>query len=183
LIVAAAALVALGLAACGQSSNPINADANNNGVYVDAGDPPVTYQLQVSREMNPYSLQDLAYMVGVPSPMALPPDEEWFGVFLWAKNQTKHPETMASSFDIVDTQGNVYYPVALNPAVNMFAYTPTTLQPNGTYPIPGTPAFYSPPQGALLLFKINDSAYANRPLTLQIHAAGQAQPSTISLDL
>ena len=44
-------------------------------------------------------------------------------------------------------------------------------------------AYYGPTQGGELLFRINDSAYSNRPLTLEIHAAGQAQPSMISLDL
>jgi hypothetical protein len=178
----AAALLAIGAAACGQSSNPIHADANNNGFYVDAGHPPITYQLQISRELNPYSLQDREYLIGVNS-APLNPDQEWFGVFLWAKNQTKSPVTTANSFDIIDTQGNIYYPVQMNPLVNLFAWTPVTLQPNGTYPIPGTTASYTPPQGALLLFKINTSAYANRPLTLEIHAAGQQQPSTISLNL
>jgi hypothetical protein len=178
-----AVLVALGLAACGQSSDPTNADANNNGFYVDAGHPAITYQLQISRELNPYSLEDREYLIGVPGSTSLPPDEEWFGVFLWAKNQTKHPVTTASQFDIVDTQGNVYYPVTLNPAVNLYAWAPTTLDPNGTFPIPGTTAFFGPTQGGLVLFRVNDSAYANRPLTLQIHAAGQAQPSTISLNL
>ena len=182
LILLAAVLLAIGVTACGQSSLPIHADANNNGFYVDAGHPAITYQLQVSRELSPFSIEDRPYLIGVSS-APLAPDQEWFGVFLWAKNQTSAPVTTASSFDIIDTQGSVYYPVPLNPLVNLFAWTPVTLEPNGTYPIPGTPAFFAPPQGALLLFKINTSAYANRPLTLEIHAAGQTVPSTISLNL
>ncbi len=44
-------------------------------------------------------------------------------------------------------------------------------------------AYYAPTGGGEVLFKMNQSAYANRPLTLEIHAAGQAKPSLISLDL
>jgi len=179
-LILGAALLALGVAACGKQSHPTHADANNNGFYVDAGQ--ITYQLQISRELNPYSVEDRGYLVGVSAPQPAP-DELWFGVFLWAKNQTQRPATTASSFDIIDTQGNTYYPVPINTQVNPYAWTPTTLQPLQTYPIPSSTAYYGPTGGGLLLFKLNISAYADRPLLLQIHAAGQARPSTISLDL
>jgi hypothetical protein len=42
---------------------------------------------------------------------------------------------------------------------------------------------FGPTQGSELLFKINTSAYANRPLTLEIHAPGQTVPSAVTLDL
>jgi hypothetical protein len=87
------------------------------------------------------------------------------------------------SFDIVDTQGNKYYPVPVNPQVNPYAWTEQTLKPLGTEPAPDTTASFGPTQGRLLLFKINTSAYANRPLTLEINAPGQANPSSVSLDL
>ncbi len=180
ILILGAAVLSIGVAACGQQAHPTAADANNNGFYVDAGK--ITYQLQISRELNPYSIEDKGYLVGVTAP-APAPDELWFGVFLWAKNQGNSAATTATTFDIVDTQGNVYYPVAVNTQVNPYAWTPTTLQPLATYPTPGSTAYFGPTQGALLLFKLNTSAYANRPLSLQIHAPGQAHPSTISLDL
>ena len=40
-----------------------------------------------------------------------------------------------------------------------------------------------PTGGALLLFKLPTSVYANRPLTLEINVPGRTTPSTISLDL
>jgi hypothetical protein len=181
LAIPCAVLVAFGLGACGhRSGHPLTADANNDGDYVDAG--PITYQLQVSRELNPYSIEDRNYLLGVSS-TTLPATQEWYAVFLWARNQTGTPATTSDSFDIVDTQGNHYYPVAINPALNPYAWTTQTLAPSATEPAPGTPAFYGPTQGRELLFRISDSAYDNRPLTLEIHVAGQAQPSTISLDL
>jgi hypothetical protein len=172
--------LAIGVAACGKESHPTAADANNNGFYVDAG--PITYQLQISRELNPYDIEDKGYLAGVTS-TAPNPDELWFGVFLWAKNQSGSAATTANSFDIVDTQGNVYHPVVVNSQLNPYAWTPTTLNPLETYPVPSSTPYYGPTQSGLLVFKLNTSVYANRPLTLRIHAPGQAQPSTISLDL
>jgi hypothetical protein len=173
----------LGLAACGnKQSHPRDADANNNGGYVDAG--PVTYQLQISRELNRYSSEDSGYVSGLPAGTAQPTStQEWYGVFLWAKNQTSQSQVTTDNFDIVDTQGNTYYPLKLDPAVNPYAWTKQTLQALGTEPGPDTTAAFGPTQGGLLLFKLGDSAYANRPLTLQIRSPSSQLWATISLDL
>ncbi len=177
-------LLALGLAGCGAVSpqNPHVADADNNGAYVTAGQ--LTYQLQVSRELNQYGTEDSQYVKGLPAGYVQPdPTQEWYGVFLWAKNQTHSPQTTTDNFEIVDTQGNTYYPVKLNSYVNPFAWTSQTLQPLGTEPGPNTVASEGPTQGGLLLFKINDTAYANRPLTLYILGSGNQKLASISLDL
>ncbi|MHB8656643.1 MAG: hypothetical protein ACYC91_01615 [Solirubrobacteraceae bacterium] len=172
-------LIVLGLAACGhKEAHPTVAD--NEGFYVDAG--PITYEVQISRELNPYSTEDRNYLTGVTA-TAPKPDEEWFAIFMWAKNQTKHPATTTDSFDIVDTQGNTYHPVIINAQANPFAWTAEKLQPGAVEPGPDTVASFGPTQGGELLFKLNQSAYANRPLTLEIYAQGQANPSTVSLDL
>jgi hypothetical protein len=180
-ILVCAFALALGVAACGQVSDPPSLE--NNGVYVDAG--PITYQLEISRQLNPYATEDKQYLVGLPSgntPTGITPDQLWYGVFMWAKNQTHKTQSTSDSFDIVDTEGNRYYPLKLDSATNPYAWTAQSLQPSGIEPGPGTTASFGPTQGGLLLFKLNISAYANRPLTLQIYAAGQKQPSTISLD-
>jgi hypothetical protein len=178
LAVVIAVSVALALAACGQLSHPTVGDGE--AIYVDAG--PIAYQVQLSRQLNQFSIEDKQYLVGV---TAAPPrpDQEWFGVFMWAKNPTKLAHTTTDRFAIVDTQGNRYYPVPVNPQVNPFVWTAQALQPGGTQPDPNTAAAFSPPQGQVLLFKLNDTVYSNRPLILQIYAPGQARPSTISLDL
>ncbi len=81
--------LALGVSACGhKQAHPHVADANNIGGYVDAG--PITYQLQISRILNPYGTEDSQYLKGLP--LGTPPltaDQYWYGVFLWAKNQTE----------------------------------------------------------------------------------------------
>jgi len=176
----AAIVLGVGLTACGnKESHPTSADTE--GPYVDAG--PVTYQVQLSRQLNPFATEDKTYLTGVSYAMPKP-DEMWFAVFMWAKNETHANVTTTNSFDIVDTQGNKYYPISINPAINPFAWTAQTLRPNGTQPAPDSIASFGPTQGGLLLFKLNTAVYSNRPLTLQIYAPGeQSKPSSVSLDL
>jgi hypothetical protein len=177
-VLACAGVTALGFSACGKLSHPTNVD--NEGEYVDAG--AVTYQVQGSRQLNPYAPDDKQFMMGV-SASPLTVGQMWFGIWLWAVNQTTRDATTSDTFDIVDTQGNVYHPIPINTQVNPFAWTSQTLAPKGVEPSPPTAASQVSPQGGLVLFKLNDTVYSNRPLTLQIFAPGQAKPSTVSLDL
>jgi hypothetical protein len=168
-------------AACGSHSN--TADANNDGTYVKAG--PVTYQLEVSRELNAFTPEDAGYLQGLPkSQTTLPSDQEWYGVFMWAKNQTKQPQLTTDNFDVVDTQGHVYKPIQLH---NPYAWTSQPLAPGAVEPNPQTTAGFGPTQGGLLLFKVPsqgaNSVYANRPLTLEIVGNTGKVWGTISLDL
>jgi hypothetical protein len=178
-ILACALGLTVGLAACGQTSQP--GSELNNGVYVDAG--PITYQLQISRELNQYAVEDRQYLAGLPAGSgALAADQLWYGVFLWAKNQTDHPQLTAKSFVIVDSSHHFYYPVMVNAELNAYAWTPQLLEPSGVQPIPNTTAYYGPAGGNLVLFKLPTSVYSNRPLTLEIKpTAGKA--GAISLDL
>lgn len=170
----------LGLSACGKTNHPPTAE--NNGVYVNAG--PVTYQLQISRELNQYATEDRQYLTGVPAAqLSLSASQEWYGVFLWAKNQTQRPQVTASDFDIVDTQGKHYYPLALSQASNPYAWTSGSLAPGATQPGLDTAASFGPTQGELLLFKLDTSVYDNRPLNLEIRGPSRQLWGTISLDL
>jgi hypothetical protein len=192
LIALCALLLAFGLAACGnhhphvaggQATGQDAADANNNGGYVFAG--PITYQLQISRELNQYGVEDSQYLKGLPAGISpsIGPTQLWYGVFLWAKNQTHQPQTVSDNFEVVDTQGNVYHPIELNRQVNEFAWTARTLRPLETYPIPNSVASEGPTQGGLLLFKVSDTVYSNRPLTLFILGADNKKLGSISLNL
>jgi hypothetical protein len=174
------AVLALGLSACGKTKNPSSAE--NNGVYVDAG--AVTYQLEISRQLNPYSTEDSEYVKGVPAADAsLDANHLWYGVFLWAKNQTRQRLTTASRFDILDTEGNHYDPIPLTPSSNAYAWTSEQLTPNEIEPKVDTTASFGPTQGGLLLFKLPNAVYDNRPLMLEIYPAGGGEPVDISLDL
>ena len=104
-------------------------------------------------------------------------------MFLWAKNQTEQPQTTTNSFDIVDTEGNHYYPQPVNPSLNGYAWTSQPLAPGAVQPGPDTQASLGPTQGGLLLFKLPDTVYDNRPLTLEIRKPSGAVGATISLDL
>jgi hypothetical protein len=179
-ILAAVAALAIGLTACGKVAQP--ASDNNDGVYITAG--PITYQLQVSRELNQYATEDIQYLTGLPAAArSLSPTQEWYGVFLWAKNQTDRQHATSGSFDIVDTEGNHYYPIQIAPSLNAYAWTPQTLAPGAIEPGPDTTASFGPTQGAMLLFKLNSlTAYANRPLTLEIRGPSQKVWVTIALD-
>lgn len=172
---------AAALAGCGKSNHPSSAE--NDGVYITAG--PITYQLQVSRELNQYSTEDKQYLVGLPASAGpLGAGQEWYMVSLWGKNQTKHPAATTDNFDIVDTQGNRYYPVPVNTSVNQYAWTPQSLGPGAVEPAPDTTASFGPTQGGLLLFKLPTTIYDNRPLTLEIkNPGGDKVWGTISLDL
>ncbi|MEO6859655.1 MAG: hypothetical protein ABI323_13915 [Solirubrobacteraceae bacterium] len=181
--IASALILAFGVAACGHhEGHPTVADANNNGDYVDAG--PLTYQLQISRVLNPYSTEDSQYVKGLPLGTPAPtPQQQWYGVFLWARNQTKKAHVTADNFVVLDTQGNKYYPLKLNSELNPYAWTSQRLAPGQTQPGADTTASFGPTQGQLVLFKIGNSAYANRPLTLEILGSSSQTLATISLDL
>jgi hypothetical protein len=171
-----------GVAACGQTSDPPS--ELNDGVYVNAG--PITYQMQISRELNPYATEDKQYLEGLPSgysPTGLTADQLWYGVFLWAKNQTDQPHPTASSLVIVDSSGNRYFPIHLDTSINGYAWTQQVLEPSAVEPAPNTQASFGPTGGGLLLFKLPNSVYANRPLTLNIYPSGGGEPAQISLDL
>ncbi len=174
--------LALGVSACGKESNPTSANANNDGAYVDAG--PITYQLQVSRQLNPWDIEDREYFGGVSNPTTtLTPDQLWYGVFLRAQNQTDSRGSSTDSFDIIDTQGHIYHPVQVDSNINPYTWQPQQLNASQQQPNLGSTPFYGPTQGELVLFKLDSSVYSNRPLTLRIYAPGQHDPSTISLDL
>jgi len=178
LIVAATAL----LAACGSHHQSL-ADANNSGAYVKAG--PVTYQLEVSRELNPYSSEDSGYLSGLPKADAsLSAAQEWYMVSLWAKNTTNVPQQTTARFDVVDTQGDVYKPIFFK---NPYVWKSETLAPGAVQPAPNTTAGYGPTQGSMLLFKVyssgQKSVYSNRPLTLRIYGNTGKVWATVSLDV
>jgi hypothetical protein len=143
----------------------------------------VTYQVQISRQLNPFGSEDVQYLAGVQGAQSLPADQLWFGVFLWAKNQTKQIRNTSDTFEIVDSEGDVYHPEALNASVNPYAWTSQALSQNQIEPLADSTASSGSTGGGLILIKLNDSVYSNRPLTLEIFKPGDSTPSKVSLDL
>lgn len=169
----ACAVVALTLAACGQSHTCQKFGASE-GTYLCIGR--LQYQVELSRQLNPSEPEDSAFLEGLPKGTPpLGPNEIWYGVFVRVENNTQHPlpAAPAANFSITDTQNNLYTPLTTNPAVNLYQYTAGTLgvggAPHGAViPNPDSPAGISSSGGSLLLFRVNESVYENRPITMKI---------------
>src|ERR1700676_5454963 len=85
-----ALLAAVALGACGDSHTKVSTGtyAGESGAaapYLDVG--PLVYQVQLSRELNPYYTEDRAYLQGLaPAERELARGQEWFAVFLQVYN-------------------------------------------------------------------------------------------------
>jgi hypothetical protein len=179
-VAAAAGACALALTACGSSGNLTYADNLGPG-YVKVGQ--LYYQVQVSRELNPFSDEDVSYLQGLSKPeLALPATDMWFGVFVQAYNTTSSPQTPASDYYITDTLGTRFTPLA-NPDPNAFTYTPARIPPKGQLPSITSLAYTGWTQGEVVLFKFPYGVYGSRPLILHIvNPANPSKQSQIELD-
>ena len=158
---------ALALAGCGNRVETRTL-AETEGLYLDVGN--LKYQVQISRIINQYDIEDRSYLRGLPSG-TLPPkaDEAWFGVWLRVQNTTSdNTFETAQDFEIVDTQENTYEPLDFGFEDNVFAYSARPLGPNGILPNEQEPAGQGPVQGSLLLFKLTNDTLQNRPLEFKI---------------
>jgi hypothetical protein len=175
------ALAALVVGACGnKEARTLHADTE--GVYVDVG--ALSYQVQISRLLNPANAEDHGYLIDLPAGQRLGPSDQWFGVFMRVENGSHAAQRAADRYEIVDTQDNVYRPIQMGPK-NVFAYRAETIGANQTLPLPDSPSGQNSIQGALLLFKIPVANFENRPLELRISPpAGTSSPvGTVDLDI
>jgi hypothetical protein len=178
----AVAVLALSAAGCGNKEEK-TLRGDTEGSYLDLGG--LKYQVQISRLLNPASIEDRAYLVGLNAGQRrLPAGQQWFGVFMRVENDGEAKNVRAATdFEIVDTQNNKFRPIQLAPQ-NVFAYRGGTLQPTDVVPPPDSPAGQSTIQGSLLLFKIPVSNFENRPLELDIRSsAAPGQTASVDLDV
>jgi hypothetical protein len=142
---------------------------------------PLTYQVQLSRALNPALVQDHDWIHDL-APGTTPPsrDQEWFGIWLQVQNQTSRAHHSATSLAITDTAGNVFRPVAITEN-NLLAYHPKIVPAHSLLPLQNSIAFRSDTQGELVLFKLDYGAYQNRPLNLHIGRGPAA--ASVQLDL
>ena len=157
-------------------------EAETEGTYVDVAG--LTYQVQMSRFLNPGDPEDKQYLQGLPQgvPAALPGDETWFGVWMRVKNYSGGPLTPATEFTIIDTEENEFRPVPLDAKTNPFVYEPILLQQSQVLPAPDTAAASGPIQGSLILFRLKTDSLQNRPLVMHIDQ-GEGNEAEIDLDL
>jgi len=161
---------ALALSACANSSRVTTGtyagESGANAPYLNVG--PLVYEVQLSRELNPWNNEDAQYLHGLSAAeRKLEPGQEWFGVFLQVYNHNEDPMPAARNITIYDTQGNVYNPVPAN-ANNAFLYQAKDVPGHGQLPEPGTSADAAGAQGELLLFKIQIVSLDNRPIEIKI---------------
>jgi hypothetical protein len=181
------ALVAVfALSACGDSHSKVTTgtyagEGGASAPYLNVG--PLTYQVQVSRELNPANAEDAAYLQGLtPAEAHLGPGQEWFAVFMQVYNNTSREHQAADTFLVYDTQGNVYRPIVPDES-NVFAYRGGLVPAESQLPESGTIADDVGAQGALLLYKVQLSSLENRPWNLRIvDPVDSSQIATAELD-
>jgi hypothetical protein len=182
-----AVIAVLALSACGDSHTRITTgtyagESGANAPYLDVG--PLSYEVQLSRELNPANVEDASYLQGLtPAQRHLAPGQEWFAVFMQVYNNTSHELPAASELTISDTQGNVYTPIVPS-EVNPYTYRPRMVPAKGQLPEPGTIAADGGTAGALLLYKIEVVSLDNRPLELKIvDPTDPSQTASAELDV
>src|ERR1700740_2158357 len=83
-------LAAVAFSACGDSHTKVTTgtyagESGKNAPYLDVG--PLVYEVQLSRELNPYDPEDASYLSGLTAGQRkLEPGQEWFGVFIQVYN-------------------------------------------------------------------------------------------------
>jgi len=168
-------------AGCGNKGEE-HIEAETEGIYLVAGG--LTYQVQISRFLNPGTIDDAQYLEGLPEgvPAQLPGDEIWFGVWMRVKNYSDETLTPTTNFTILDTEENEYRPVPLDDR-NPFKYVPIGLRHAELIPVPNSANQSGPIQGSLILFRLKTDSLQNRPLKLIIEAGGDELPRIVDLDL
>lgn len=170
-LIALLLLGTLALSACGDSHTRVTTgtyagESGANAPYLNVG--PLVYEVQLSRELNPFNSEDSEYLQGLEGSTAkLEPGQEWFAVFLQVYNDTSHELPASSQITIYDTQGNTYSPIVPNSS-NLFAYRGGGVPPKSQLPVPGTIADQVGSQGEVLLFKIQIVSLDNRPIEMKI---------------
>jgi hypothetical protein len=157
--------------------------AETEGTYVDVAG--LTYQVQMSRYLNPRDPEDMQYLKGLAQGVSADPPvgKIWFGVWMRVKNYSKETLRTASvsQFTITDTEENEFTPTTLASS-NPFIYEPLVLQHSQVLPAPDTAQASGPIQGSLILFQLDTDDLQNRPLVLHI-SQGEGAEAEVDLDL
>jgi hypothetical protein len=161
------------VSACGGEHEPKREAVGNpadpfgtEGAYLELE--PMSYQVQISRQLNPRNIEDRAYLQGVaPRLKALTPEQTWFGIFIRVVNEGEETALTANRFRVLDTEGDAFRPIPISPA-SEWAYKAIPLPPKGIIPNPDSVAGQGVINGRMLLFKMEYATLQNRPLVLEI---------------
>jgi hypothetical protein len=167
-----ALLGALLLAACG---------AEEEELHVIEGEPieheDTSYNVVISRFLNPADEEDSAYLVGQPRP---PEGEQYFGVFLQIENESEEATTLPETMTVIDTLDEEYEPVETESPYSLPLGGP--LPAGEEYPLANSVAADGPTGGSLVLFLIQESSTENRPLELEVPLSS-SETATVELDI
>ncbi len=177
--VAAALASASALAACGATEAE---EPHREGLALPLEG--ITYNVFITRQLNLEDVEDAGYTEGL---RGAPPGTSYYGVFLEACNISDEPLDTAETFRIVDTAGNEFEPLELEPS-NPFAYQSVSLEPEECLPAEGSVASAAPTAGALLVFEVPLESVENRPLELEVlqgldTASGEPTELVFELDI
>ena len=143
-----AALAALGLlavlvlAGCGDSHSRVTTgtyagESGANAPYLDVG--PLIYEVQISRQLNPWNNGDSTYLQGVrPRSAGSCPGRSGSGCSCRSTTKPAKPLLATNAITLTDTQGNVYRPIPIGPT-NLFAYRGGSRALQRHAPDPGHP--------------------------------------------
>jgi hypothetical protein len=176
-------LIALVAAGCGNDDVNTRTVATTEGVYLTISG--LKYQIEMSRYLNVNDVEDNQYLSGLPAGTGQPrANEIWFGVWVRVQNEGDKTLPSANSWEITDTQENVYRPIPIDTNVNVFAFSPGIhVPPAVVLPLSSSAAGQGPIQGSLLLFKLKTDSLQNRPLELKFSNGQQGQTGTYDLDV
>ena len=175
-----AALAALAAGGCGNREE-IAIVGETEGIYVSVDE--LTYQVQISRILDPASVEDRAYLAGLSGGEEVTAEEVWFAIFMRVENETEQELPATDSFAIVDTQDNRFEPIELDTERNEFDYDARPIPSGELLPELNSPPSDNTIQGALLLFRVDIQALYNRPLELEIESLRGGDNATVNLDI
>ena len=177
----ACAATAASLSGCFLEEDKKEGEPLREGLAVKVGG--IEYTVFITRELNPSLPDDRGYWQGKEAK----PGFALYGVFLEACNRSPDDDNLADDtydatddFTVVDTQGNEYTPLAVDPK-NVFHYHAGPVEPDRCIPENGSLAQQGPTGGAMVPFLFPLEAGENRPLELDIRSAGEE--GAVELDL
>ena len=172
LILAAVLAVAVALlAGCGEEEDKLEIV---EGEPVELGE--LEYNVLFSRFLNPYDIEDEAYLEGQDPPG---PEELYFGVFLQMENHGEEAIAIPSEFVMVDSAEEEYPSVE---SESLYALPlGEEIPPGGQEPAVDSTAEVGSIEGSMILFRITQGTAENRPLKLVIE--GDEGPAEVELDL
>ena len=160
-ILATAVAIVAGVLLSGCDTAPENANQVTEGQGMKLDD--LLFNVQITRELNPFDTEDKAYLVGQ---KPLGPDQYYLGVFMRIDNEGDTSSQVPTDMSVVDTVGDTFKPL---PSSSLFALKlGDTLHAGDQLPEGESVAANGPIQGSMVLFRIDSSAIQDRPLTLHI---------------